>query len=231
VVNDSRASTLPRWATAHPSGVLLAVQLLAVVAFPFLDGTQAGRTVLGVVSMVVVGMALWAVRHTPALNVVASVLGIPALVFAVLEGIAPHTDWVLLTSAALAAPFYFYVSYGLVRYLFDDDRVSHDDFYGVGAAFTVVAWGFTYLFVAVQVLWPGSFDGTDPGPYGFFALLFLSFTNLTSVGLSDIVPVLDHARSVVILEQVAGVMYVGLVVARLVGLTIARTRDSADSSD
>jgi len=49
--------------------------------------------------------------------------------------------------------------------------------------------------------------------------LFLSFTTLTSVGLSDVMPVLPNARSLVIVEQVAGVLYVALVVARLVGLT------------
>jgi hypothetical protein len=36
--------------------------------------------------------------------------------------------------------------------------------------------------------------------------------------------VLDHARSLVVVEQVAGVMYVGLVVSRLVGLTVQRQR-------
>jgi hypothetical protein len=47
---------------------------------------------------------------------------------------------------------------------------------------------------------------------------------LTSVGLSDITPILPNARSFVMIEQVSGVMYVALVVARLVGLTIARFR-------
>ena len=42
------------------------------------------------------------------------------------------------------------------------------------------------------------------------------------MGLSDILPVLGHARSFVMIEQVAGVLYVALVVARLVGLTVAR---------
>jgi hypothetical protein len=36
--------------------------------------------------------------------------------------------------------------------------------------------------------------------------------------------VLPMARSVVIIEQVAGVMYVALLIARVVGLTIARWR-------
>ena len=35
-------------------------------------------------------------------------------------------------------------------------------------------------------------------------------------------PVDGHARSLVMIEQVAGVLYVALVVARLVGLTVAR---------
>jgi hypothetical protein len=46
------------------------------------------------------------------------------------------------------------------------------------------------------------------------------------VGLSDVTPVLAHARSLVMVEQVAGVLYVALVVARLVGLTVARSARS-----
>jgi hypothetical protein len=53
-------------------------------------------------------------------------------------------------------------------------------------------------------------------------LLFLSFTSLTATGLSDIVPVTGHARSVAVLEMVVGVLYVAMVVARLVGLRASR---------
>jgi hypothetical protein len=47
---------------------------------------------------------------------------------------------------------------------------------------------------------------------------------MTSVGLSDITPVLPHARSWVMIEQVAGLMYVALVISRIVGLAFARQR-------
>jgi hypothetical protein len=112
----------------------------------------------------------------------------------------------------------------MIKYLFHDDKVTPDELFATGAAFTVVAWGFAYVFVAVEVIWPGSFatPGQASDPSGWFELLYLSFTTLTSVGLSDVAPVLAHARSVVMLEQLAGVMYVALVVARLVGLTITR---------
>jgi hypothetical protein len=217
--------SVARAVRTHPSGVLLVGQLLVVLAYPFLDSSTGGRAVIGVVQMVVVFVAVAAVRLTPVLSWVALLLGVPAMVFAVLEAVRPHTDWIVLTSAGVHAPFYFYVSYAMIRYLFHDDRVTRDELFATGAAFTVVAWAFAYLYAGAQVLWPGSFgDAAGPGHQPWFELLFLSFTTLTSVGLSDIVPLGDHARSFVMVEQVAGVLYVALVVARLVGLTVNRNR-------
>ncbi len=55
-------------------------------------------------------------------------------------------------------------------------------------------------------------------------LLFLSFSLLSGVGLSDVVPILPQARALVMLEQFAGVMYIAVVVSRLIGLTILRVK-------
>lgn len=203
----------------HPSATLLAAQLAAVLAYPFLDGSTPGRAVLGVLQVLVVLSAVRAVRPSPAETWVAVGLGVPTMVFALWESVAPDTAWVVLASAALHVPFYGFVSYAMIRYLFQDDDVSRDELFATGAAFTVVAWAFAYLYAAVQVLWPGSFGQHD---VPWFDLLFLSFTTLTSVGLADFTPVLAHARSAVILEQVAGVFYVALVVARLVSLAARR---------
>jgi hypothetical protein len=210
---------------SHPSGILLGAQLVAVLAYPFLDDSAWGKAAIGVVQLGVVLAALFAVRRTPALTWVGVLLGGPAMVLAILEPLS-DSDPVVLASAVFHAPFYFYVSYAMIRYLFHDDRVTRDELFATGAAFTVVAWGFAYVYAAAQIVWPGSFVGAGgPGDRPWFDLLFLSFTTLTSVGLSDVVPVLAHARSLVIVEQVAGVLYVALVVARMVGLTVARHRD------
>lgn len=211
---------------AHPSGILLVGQLLVVLAYPFLGGSTAGRAILGVAQMALVFTAVMAVRRTPALSWVGILLGGPAMVFAILEAVEPTTDWIVLTSAVFHVPFYFFVSYAMIRYLFHDDRVTRDELYATGAAFTVVAWAFAYLYAAVQVLDPGSFVNYQGGDADlpWFELLYLSFTTMTSVGLSDVIPVQEHARSVVMVEQLAGVLYVALVIARLVGLTAARAR-------
>lgn len=221
-----RASTVKR----HPSALLLSLQLLAVLAYPFLDNTTTGRAVLGAVQVLVVLSATWAVRRTPTLSWVAVIFGGPAMLFSVLEAFSDTTSWVVLVSAMLHVPFYLFVSYALIRYLFHDDKVTRDELFATGAAFTVVAWAFAYVYAAAQVIWPGSFVAyAGEGDREWFELLYLSFTTLTSVGLSDVSPVMDHARSLVMLEQVAGVFYVALVVARLVGLT-ARGRPAASDA-
>lgn len=210
----------------HPSAVLLAAQLLGVVVYPFIIESQTGRTVLSLFSLVVLVLAVRAVRATPAWGWAWVLLGVPVVVLTVLEAITPQNETVVLWSSLLHAAFYFYTSYGLIRYMFKDRLVTPDELFATGATFTVVAWAFAYLFVATQIVWPGSFTAAlDPdAPRTWMELLFLSFTTLTSTGLSDVVPVEPNARSLVMIEQVAGLMYVALVISRIVGLTLYRER-------
>lgn len=210
----------------HPSGVLLLAQLAAILLYPFFGDNTAGRLVIGVVGLAILTVAVWAVRRSPALTWVAVLFGGPAMVLTVVEALVPHHRGIAVASAAFHAPFYLYVSWAMIAYLFSDRRVTRDELLAVGAAFTVVAWAFAYVFSGVQAVWPGSFAGAGGGDTRtWFELLFSSFANLTGVGLSDVIPVLPHARSVVMVEQVSGVMYVALVISRLVGLTTARPGD------
>ena len=219
---------MSQWMTSvrqHPSGVLLAAQLIAVLAYPFTGDTPAGRAVLGIFGIFVLAVAVWAVRATPALTWVAILLGIPVVVLTVLEGLYPTNDVIRLWSSVLHALFYGYTAYGLVRYLFDDTFVTRDEIFAVGANFTVVAWAFAYAFMAVQVVWPNSYVSFQgEGFQAFPNLLFLSFATLTSVGLSDIYPVMPHARSFAMVEQVTGVLYVAMIISRVVSLTVLKGR-------
>ena len=209
----------------HPSGVLLAAQLIAVLAYPFTGETPAGRAVLGVFGVFVLAVAVWAVRATPALTWIAITLGVPVMMLTIAEAVYPTNDAIRLWSSILHALFYGYTAYGLVRYLFDDTFVTRDEVFAVGANFTVVAWGFAYVFMAVQVVWPGSFVSYQgEGFQNFPNLLFVSFATLTSVGLSDVIPVLPHARSFAMVEQVAGVLYVAMIISRVVSLTVLKRR-------
>ena len=212
---------LEQW-LAHPSALLLAAQLFHVAAWPLLVDSPWGRATLGVIGMVAVAAAVMAVRRTPGVNRVMLYLGAPAMVFTLWEALDPDRDWVVLTSGLLHCPFYLYVSYAMLRYLFHDDKVTGDEYFATAAAFTVVAWAYAYAFTVVQVVWPDSFSSPAGADQSWFELLYLSFSILTSVGLSDIVAVGLQARSVVMLEMMAGVFYIAMVVSRMVGLTMRR---------
>jgi Ion channel len=207
----------------HPSAVLLVVQLGGVLVYPAMEGSRAGRVAFEILGIVVLVLAVFSVRSTPGLTWVSIGLGIPAVVLSLVDAIHP-TEALVPWSAALHAAFYFYAAYSLLRYMLADHDVSTDELFATGATFTLVAWGFAYVYVLVQALDPGSFiAAVDPAAdRTWMELLFLSFTTLSSTGLSDIVPVAPYARSVVMIEQLAGVAYIAMVVSRLVGLTIIR---------
>ncbi|RYP86492.1 two pore domain potassium channel family protein [Nocardioides guangzhouensis] len=207
-----------------PSAVLLFVQLAGIVIFPFLGEEGFGRAVVGIFGILVLGLAVAAVRMTPALTWVSLLLGLPVVGLTLLESMVPDNDGVVLTSAVFHAAFYFYTAYALIRYMFDDDHASRDELWATGSTFTVVAWGFAYVYVAVQIVWPDSFTAAQNAgdPRTWVELLFLSITTLSSTGLSDIVPITPHARSAVMLEQIAGMLYLALVVSRMVALTTLR---------
>jgi hypothetical protein len=215
-----------RVARREPSAILLAAQLGGLLLYPFLEGNGAGRAVFSVVGIGLLGLVVLAVRSTPGLTWVGVLLGVPATVLLLIQAVTDSDD-LLPYSSAFEAVLYFYAAGALILYMLADHEITRDELFAVGATFTLVAWGFAYLYTVCQAVQPGSFTAAiDPsGDRSWMELLFLSFTTLSSTGLSDVVPVRPFARSLVMIEQVAGVAYVAMVVSRLVGLRVMRRGD------
>ncbi|WP_353953368.1 ion channel [Knoellia sp. S7-12] len=209
----------------QPSAFLLAVQLLVIILLPWLQELYYGRLALTVLSLSALTIAVFTVRSTPALTWLSVLIGLPAGVLEIWAVIAPDNAVVVPLAHTALSLFYFYTAYGLVAYMFEDAWVTKDELFAVGAAFTVLLFAFAYLFLAIQELWPGSFIGHNEATQRtFLELLYLSGANLTSVGLSDVLPIGSQARAVAIIEQLSGVMYVAMVISRLVALTVMRNR-------
>ena len=155
-------------------------------------------------------------------------LAASVLVLWIWQWVSPGTHLLLLISV-LEALFYLYAAGALIAYLLQDDTATTDELMAAGATFTVLAWAFAHLYMACQLLVPGTFPAAvrPDEPRTWFELLFLSFTTLAGVGLSDIAPVKPMGRALVMLEELAGVMYIAGVVSRLVALTVTR-RASGD---
>jgi Ion channel len=215
-----------RVARREPSAVLLALQLVSLLAYPFMDSEGVGRALFSVLGIALLGLVVLAVRSSPGLTWIGLTLGTPATVLLLIQAITGSSE-LLPYSSGFEAVLYFYAAGALIAYMLADHVITRDELFAVGATFTLVAWGFAYTFTACQAIEPGSFTAAvDPqGARSWMELLFLSFTTLSSTGLSDVVPIKDFARSLVMLEQLAGLAYVAMVVSRLVGLLVMRGRD------
>jgi hypothetical protein len=210
-----------RFARREPSAVLLFAQLLGVLLYPAMEGNDVGRSLFSVFGILILGLVVLAVRSSPGFTSVAVALGAPATVLLLIQAVT-RDDALLPYSSALEAVLYFYAAFTLIRYLLADHEITRDEVWAVGATFTLVAWAFAYIFVVWQAIEPGSFTAATNahGDRSWVELLFLSFTNLSSTGLSDVVPIKPFARSLVMLEQLAGLGYIAMLVSRIVGLLV-----------
>jgi hypothetical protein len=211
------------FARREPSAILLAGQLAGVLLYPFMESNAAGRALFSVFGIAILGLVVLAVRDSPGLTWVSVLLAVPATVLLLVQAITGD-DALLPYSSALEAVLYFYAAGALIAYMLADHEITRDELFAVGATFTLVAWAFAYAYTVCQAIEPQSFtaavDARDDRSWT--ELLFLSFTTLSSTGLSDVIPVKPFARSMVMIEQLAGVAYIAMVVSRLVGLTVLR---------
>jgi hypothetical protein len=215
-----------RLARKEPSAILLAAQLAGVLLYPFMEDSGAGRALFSLFGIAILGLVLLAVRSSPAWTWFGVLLAIPAGVLLVIQAVSGSDD-LLPYSSAFEAVLYFYAAGALIAYMLADHEVTRDEMFAVGATFTLVAWAFAYAFTVQQAIEPGSFTAAvDPtGQRTWTELLFLSFTTLSSTGLGDVIPVKPFARSLVMMEQLAGIAYIAMVVSRLVSLTVLRRAD------
>jgi hypothetical protein len=208
-------------ARRQPSAILLGVQLAAVLVYPAMEGSDVGRSLFSVFGIAVLALVVLAVRSSPAFTGVALLLGVPATILLLIQAVT-QDDTLLPYSSALEALIYFYAAYALIAYMLEDHVITRDELFAVGATFTLVAWAFAYSFTVYQAIEPDSFTAAVNAGQDrtWVELLFLSFTTLSSTGLSDVLPITPFARGLVMLEQVAGVAYIAMVVSRLVGMLV-----------
>jgi len=214
-------------ARREPSAILFAAQLAGLVLYPFMERSDAGRALFSVFGIAILGLVVLAVRSSPGLTWIGALLGIPATALLLIQAVSGR-DALLPYSSALEAILYFYAAGALIAYMLADHVITRDELFAVGATFTLVAWAFAYSYTVCQAIEPRSFTAaiSPSADRSWTELLFLSFTTLSSTGLSDVLPVKPFARGLVMLEQLAGVGYVAMVVSRLVGLLVMRRQDT-----
>lgn len=110
--------------------------------------------------------------------------------------------------------------------VFGPGRVSIHRVLGAIAIYLNVAVTFALAYRVIDAFSPGAFAGTSlaTDTHRIQALVYFSFTTLTTSGYGDIVPVDPLARSATNLESVIGQLFPATLLARLITLELESRR-------
>jgi len=187
--------------------------LLLLVTLPLLIESAQGRIVANLINLSILLAAVAAVGRTKLSFAIAVLLALPVIGFQVL-GIVWTEPLYLVLSWAFGSCFYFMTLALLLRYVLFPDVMNTDKLYGAAAAYLMIGIMWAYFYGIVQYFYPGAFTPAG-APLTLFDLIYFSFTVLTTTGFGDIVPALPVTRGLTMLEQVVGVLYVAILIARL----------------
>jgi hypothetical protein len=198
----------------------LFLALMALLtAIPFLTESLHGRIAGNIVNIFVLLSAIAAVSRSNLAFFISLLLGLLTVGFQATAFARDELHY-LPISWMFAASFYTLAISYLLRYVLRPTVMDLDKLYGGAAVYLmlVVLWG--YLYAICQHFFPGSFafGGNARDALPMADLLYYSFTVLTSTGFGDIVPVLPSARSLTMLQQAVGVLYVAILISRLAGV-------------
>jgi hypothetical protein len=203
------------------SAYLLVALLILLLVYPFLGDTVGPRLIGGFLNAAILVAAAYSISRSRGAFLVALCLAAPALFLQALFLLTKN--WIIGELLYLTyAAFYLFTIVHVLLYVLSAGQVTADKIHAAIAGYILCAllWCAVYLFV--EHLHPGSFavNGATSlaNPLNWEDFLFYSFAALTTTGYGDIVPASAHARSLAILEQLAGTFYVAILIARLTGL-------------
>lgn len=203
-----------------PSAWLLLVQLLILILALLTHDSPTYRALSWLVGVLALLIIAKVIRQTPTFTFLGLIFVTGAFIFSLLILLGYIALPIQIAAYTFEAAAYFSAAYGLLRYMFEDHYLTKDELFAAGATFTLMAWGFAFLYNICQLLVPESFQ--NPNQAGtlqsWLDLLFLSFSLQSATGLSDLMPLSSPARVIAMLQMFCGVMYLALVVSRLVAL-------------
>lgn len=204
---------------------LFAMLMTLIAAAPFVPSTFEGRIVTNAINAFVVVATVASVGRSMLSFVIVLMLALPTLFFQWI-GIAQDDGLSLARSWIFGAALYLLTTIYLLQYVFRPEVMTADKLFGAAASYLMIGvlWG--YIYTVFGYFMPNSFlIGGQPGSLDLYEAIYFSMTVLTSTGFGDITPLARQARSVCVVEQVIGALFVAILIARLAGVYPPQQRE------
>ena len=206
---------------------LLSALLLVIFISPFLQQWSRLGWLLAVFLMLVLLAAVRTVASRARQYIVALVLGAIALVpqFGVL---IERAEWLVTIRYLAMVLFLLWVCLLLLHdIIIRSHTVTTDLILGAINVYLMVGVGHAFLYGLIEHLQPGSFTGLEAlGNVAepIIRFIYYSFVTMTTLGYGDVSPLTSYAMTASYAQAMFGQLYLAILVARLVGLYIAKPR-------
>jgi len=151
-------------------------------------------------------------------------LAIPAIIFNWLALAYMEKRFFLGAYLIFAFCFIFVAAASIVNQVVLHAKVTLETLRGVVCAYFLVAFAFAYTYYFIEFVDAGSFNQIFPDavfmkhPHYLSEMMYFSFVTLLTIGFGDITPLVDSAKTFVIVEGIIGQFYIAILVSRLVAV-------------
>jgi uncharacterized membrane protein (DUF2068 family) len=190
------------------------------------DTSNVNRTIFNLLFFTVVVSAMRSLsqlRWTQYFAITTGVIALSASIFAEFQ---PSRVLLIIVYTCYLAIFFSLV-HALSRSVFQSGRIDTDRILGAVCIYFLLALIWALVYSIIEVWQPNSFNIPNYIALGVRQqmvcdLIYFSNVTLTTLGYGDITPLSNLARTLANLEAMAGQLYVGIVIARMVGVQVTQ---------
>jgi len=203
---------------------LLISCVLVIFVAPYFVGHALGVFFLGLTTsliLIAVVFTMAAQRHK---FIIGCLLAVLTVTFNVVRLYFGGVGWTIAYESA-SLMLYSFAIFVIAVEILRGKVITPNTLFGALSVYLLIGLLYGNAYHILSLISPGAFVYPEsPNPLiDLFNLTYFSFTTLTTVGFGDIIPVSLHAKSIVILEGITGVLYLAALVSRLVsGMVVAK---------
>lgn len=182
-----------------------------------------GRFFTEIILSAILLNAVYSINKTPLTLLLGILFGSFALV-SNWSSLLVEIPQLALISQFFTLMFFVLTIYVISREIFSVEEVKTDTLYGAACVYFLIGFAWSDVYMIIDLLQPDSFTGKDFFDNFHLGFAYFSFVTLTTLGYGDITPITHTARMYTVLEAATGQLYISILVARLVGLYLYKTR-------
>ena len=206
---------------------LILALLAFLVGIPVADdiGAIGSPVAKALAFSALLGIGVLSLRHAGTLFRVAMAIAVLGIVLSIAASQTSGAIFVYTSFAAVMTFLCIAIGYTF-KQIATDATISVNRIVGAVAVYLMFGVLWSVAYTLVELTWPGSFRGFDPGVGTHWASewLYFSFVTMTTLGYGDVAPVSAIARMLAYMQAILGQLYIAILVAGLVGAYIAREK-------